>query len=353
MVQYVGIREITALVREIGTDAFFAGLITYLEEDFLRWSAFEKCARVANHSATGVIELMPTSDGETYSFKYVNGHPSNTNAGLLTVTAFGMLADVSTGYPVFLSEMTLATALRTAATSALAAKYLARKHCRTMAMIGLGAQSEFQALAFKGMGIERLCVFDIDPKATAKFQKNLRDESIEVMTFCDVETAVLGADIVTTATASKCHATVLSPEMIAPGMHLNAIGGDCPGKTELHPDILRNASVFVEFLEQTRIEGEIQQLEPDSPATELWRTIAGHEPGRRTESEVTVFDSVGFAIEDFSTLRYLRDRATEANLYRDLDIVPLLRDPKDLFGLVLKPSAETASIDDRRILEPA
>ena len=112
-----------------------------------RWELFDKTPRLASHSAEGVIELMPTSDGEVYGFKYVNGHPRNTKDGLQTVTAFGLLADVANGYPVLLSEMTLFTALRTAATSAVAAKFLAPKGARTMAMIGNRAQSEFESLA--------------------------------------------------------------------------------------------------------------------------------------------------------------------------------------------------------------
>ena len=114
-------------------------------------------------SADGVIELMPTSDGAIYGFKYVNGHPKNTREGRQTVTAFGVLADVGTGYPVLLTEMTILTALRTAATSALAAKYLAPAGARSMAIIGNGAQSEFQALAFKALlGVDRLRLYDID-----------------------------------------------------------------------------------------------------------------------------------------------------------------------------------------------
>jgi ornithine cyclodeaminase len=341
MLQYVGIREITSLLRDIGPKAFLSGLVSYLEEDFRRWNAFEKSARLASHSAQGVIELMPASDGATYGFKYVNGHPVNPATGLLTVTAFGMLADVATGYPVFLSEMTVATALRTAAASALAAKYLARSDCRTMALIGLGAQAEFQALAFIAvLGIEQLRVFDIDPAATAKFRRNLSGVDVAITEATSVAEAVRGADIVTTATASKSREKILTPEMVTPGMHLNAIGGDCPGKTELHPDILRSSRVFVEFLAQSRIEGEIQQLGPDAAATELWRVVAGYEPGRRDSSDVTVFDSVGFAIEDFSTLRYLRDLASRTGLWRDLDLVPELIDPKDLFGLIAHPPGE-------------
>ncbi|PMY01436.1 ornithine cyclodeaminase, partial [Pseudomonas sp. GW460-13] len=86
---------------------------------------------------------------------------------------------------------------------------------------------------------------------------------------------------------------------------LNAVGGDCPGKTELHPDILRRARIVVEYEAQTRIEGEIQQLPADAPVTELWQVLAGHAPGRAAADEVTVFDSVGFALEDYAALRWL------------------------------------------------
>src|SRR3546814_14624945 len=90
---------------------------------------------------------MPTSDGETYSFKYVNGHPANIARGYQTVAALGLLARVDTGYPVMLSEMTLLTALSTAATSAMVARHLAPRGSRVMALIGNGAQAEFPALA--------------------------------------------------------------------------------------------------------------------------------------------------------------------------------------------------------------
>src|SRR5680860_1375032 len=121
------------LIHHIGIEEMLIGLATYIEEDFKRWELFDKTPRVASHSEEGVIELMPTSDGEVYGFKYVNGHPSNTKQGLQTVTAFGLLANVGNGYPVLLSEMTILTALRTAATSALVAKYLAPKGADTMA----------------------------------------------------------------------------------------------------------------------------------------------------------------------------------------------------------------------------
>ncbi|MND68709.1 L-lysine cyclodeaminase [compost metagenome] len=283
---------------------------------------------------------MPVSDASLYAFKYVNGHPKNTHNGMLTVMAFGALGDVDTGKPVLLSEMTLTTAIRTAATSALAARYLARPDSRRMALIGNGSQSEFQALAFHTLlGITEISLYDIDPAATAKLVANLRAyPAIQVSVAKTVAEAVRGADIVTTVTADKAYATILTPEMIEPGMHLNAVGGDCPGKTELHRDIVERARVMVEYEPQSRIEGEIQQMPADSPVIEFWKVINGQTQGRQHAEEVTLFDSVGFAIEDYSALRYVLDVAKTLNIGSDIQLVPELQDPKNLFSL-LQPSA--------------
>ena len=335
MVRFVGVDDMVRLVSAVGIEAFLRGLTDVLTQDFRRWEVFDKVPRVSHASLDGVIELMPVSDGELYAFKYVTGHPGNTLRGLRTVTGFGVLAEVATGYPLLLSEMTLLTALRTAAVSALAARHLARRDSAVMAMIGLGAQAEFQAVAFKALlDVTHLRVHDVDPGATAKFTRNLEPHGFRIVPTRSVAEAVRGADIVTTATAGTRDAAILTAEMIEEGMHVNAIGGDCPGKTELDPAILRRADVFVEFEPQTRVEGEIQQMSAGFAVTELWRVIAGRAEGRRSSRRVTVFDSVGFAVEDFSALRFLRDRVEATDLFRDIDLLPPHADPRDLFGLL-------------------
>jgi ornithine cyclodeaminase len=343
------------LLKRVGVETFLGELADRIEGDFRRWPAFEKSARLAVHSPVGVLELMPTADHEWFSFKLVNGHPGNPARGLLTVTAVGMLADVATGYPRLVSEMTVLTALRTAAASAVAARHLARRGAATLALIGTGAQvvreltlalvgtgaqGEFQALAFKAcLGIRRIRYFDTDAHAMRKFAHNLRDAGLELLPCTSVAEAVAGAEVVTTATAVKGRQTVLADAMIGAGVHINAIGGDCPGKTELDPALLRRARIVVEYLPQTRIEGDIQSLGPGFEATELWQIIAGHERGRRDEHELTVFDSVGFALEDYSALRYVYDKARALGFGADVVLVPEPRDPKDLYGYVVELAA--------------
>ena len=338
--------DVSRIVATVGLPALTARLVDYLEADFRRWPEFDKSPRSAAHSDVGVIELMPIADANDYSFKYVNGHPGNAKLGLSTVVAFGALADVATGLPGFISELTLTTAIRTAATSVMAAKRLARPDATTMALIGNGAQSEFQAIAFHhGLGITEVRVFDVDPAATDKLVRNLAAAApaLRVVRAASTADAVRGADIVTTVTADKTCATILTPDLIEAGMHLNGVGGDCPGKTEMARGVLERASVFVEFEPQSRIEGELQQMPADFTVTELWQVLTGAAPGRRTRDEVTLFDSVGFALEDYSALRLLRDCADELGLGREAGLIPALRDPKDLFGEMAMPATPAAT----------
>jgi ornithine cyclodeaminase len=344
IVPFVSVENMMDLVLSTGTETFLRELADYVEEDFLRWESFDKTARVASHSDDGVIELMPTSNGTLYSFKYVNGHPKNTRSGRQTVTAFGVLSNVDSGYPLMLSEMTILTALRTAATSAVVAKHLAPKDARTMAIIGNGAQSEFQALAFKALlGIDRLRLYDIDPTATERCRRNLAGLGLTIEACRSIEEAVEGAGIITTVTADKQNATILTDNMIGSGVHINAVGGDCPGKTELHRDILLRSSIFVEYPPQTRVEGEIQQLPQDYPVTEIWRVIRGEQVGRQSADQITLFDSVGFATEDFSALRYVHDKLRGSECFEKLDLLADPDEPRDLYGMLLRRQALTAA----------
>ncbi|TDG03527.1 ornithine cyclodeaminase [Paraburkholderia guartelaensis] len=338
MTRFIDVPTMSRLIATVGLQEFIGELADTIRHDFVNWPEFEKSARVTSHSEIGVIELMPVSNAQRYAFKYVNGHPKNTQRGMYTVMAFGVLADVDTGYPILLSELTVATALRTCATSLIAARALARPDARRMALIGNGAQSEFQALAFHShLGIEEIVAYDVDTLATEKLIRNLANfPSLKITRANSTSEAVRGADIVTTVTADKAYATILTPEMIEPGMHINAVGGDCSGKTELHAEVLRAGSVFVEYEPQTRIEGDIQQMPADFPVTDLWRVLAGSKPGRENTAQVTIFDSVGFALEDYSTLRYVHAQAEELNFGTGVELVPWNehdddRNPKDLF----------------------
>ncbi|MEO1780350.1 MAG: ornithine cyclodeaminase, partial [Pseudomonadota bacterium] len=209
------------------------------------------------------------------------------------------------------------------------------KKARTLAIIGNGAQCEFQALGFQRcLGIETVRLYDIDPAATAKCAANLAGSGLHLTSCTTAEAAMEGAQILTTCTADKAYATILTDNMVGAGVHINAIGGDCPGKTEIAPAILQRGDIFVEYPPQTRIEGDIQQLGADHPVTEIWEVLAGRKPGRTSDKQITIFDSVGFAIEDFSALRFVRDHVGGTPFYHPLDLLADPDDPRDLYGML-------------------
>jgi len=350
MVKIIDVHDVRTLVEKVGIRPFLTQLIATTEDDFGQWQRFTKYPRHATHYEQGVIELMPIANDAHYAFKYVNGHPRNPESGLLTVMATGQLSDAVNGYPLMISEMTLLTAFRTAATSALAAKYLAKSPARSLALIGTGAQAEFQALAFDAQfGLDVIRYFDVDPEAMEKFARNLEGFGIRLQACSSTREAIEGVDIITTATASKRKTHILEDSWIQPGVHINGIGGDCPGKTELDPATVRRAKVVIEFLDQTLLEGEIQNIGPDAVYGELWEIVTGAKPGRVSDDEVTLFDSVGFALEDYSVLRYVYELAQKHGIGRDADLVPETEDPKDLFvTLTRRTQDETGRSSDER-----
>lgn len=334
--KYIDLPTMAKYLKSVGAETVIKRLVPYLEEDYKRWNDFDKVPRMAHHSPVGVIELMPIGDSKTYSFKYVNGHPENPKHNFLTVMAIGVLAEVCTGFPLLLSELTLTTAVRTAATSVMAAKYLAKPNPKKMALIGNGCQSEFQALGFHHiLGVEEIYCYDVDPAATDKLMDNLKEvKGLKLIKCSSTKEACKGVDIITTITADKKNAIIITPDMVEPGMHMNAVGGDCPGKTELDSKVLFMGDVYVEFEPQSRIEGEIQHMEDNFKVTEIWNVIKTGKPINRKPDEITIFDSVGFALEDFSILRLMYDIAKDENVGIPQELVPVLKNPKNLYGML-------------------
>lgn len=330
------IQTIQSMIKTVGLAEFYQQLIKQLELDFMRWHKFYKSPRHAIHYDHGVIELMPCSDDEFYSFKYVNGHPCNTENNHLCVVAMGMLAGVKSGYPLIISEMTILTAIRTAAVAAMGAKLLARKNSKKLAIIGCGAQSEFQVKAMQSvLPITHINAFDTDVQAMHKFHKNLSTDVKKVNCCNSAVEAISDVDIIITATAANKHETLFTEKNVAKGTHIHAMGGDGPGKTELGISLLKYSKLIVEFSPQSLIEGEIQQLNESHIHAELWQILQGEKKGRENDNEITIFDSVGFAVEDYSVLKLVYKISTDLNLGTNIDLIPDLDNPKDLYSLIL------------------
>lgn len=335
----ITVTDLAKLIRHHGFDQFMFDLVDYLKYDFSRWGEFDKSPRHAIHVDGGVIELMPVADKQYYGFKYVNGHPKNPLSGHQTVVATGQLSSVVTGYPLMFSEMTTLTGLRTAATSIIMADLLARKNSNILALIGTGAQSEFEVLAHKLIrDIEVVRYYDTDEHAMAKFARNMQDSGLQLIACNNAQEAVQDADIIVVCTACKGHVDVILDKWLKPGVHISGLGGDCPGKTELELAILYKSKIVVEYTPQSAIEGEIQRLSTDEIKqlvyAEAWELITGKKPGRENDAEITLFDSVGFALEDYSALRLVYDLANEYNIGHEMDFIPALSDPKNLISVL-------------------
>jgi ornithine cyclodeaminase len=170
-----------------------------------------------------------------------------------------------------------------------------------------------------------------------KFQENLQKYDFNLIKCNSVEEVLENCDIITTATAAIQATQILTKDHLKNGLHINAIGGDSPNKTELDPEILTFAKVVVEFFDQTKHEGEIQNLtnlNRDSIYAELWEIASNTKLGRQNPDEITLFDSVGFALEDYSILNLIKDLSQKHNIGQTLDMIPQLVDPKNLFSLI-------------------
>lgn len=341
----ITVEILVKILRRHGLNRFINDLMSGLRRDFRRWSSFTKMPRPAMHVSGGVLELMPICDREKYyTFKYVNCHPKNPLIGRQTVVATGQLSRIDTGYPLMFSEMTILTALRTAATSTLATDLMARKNARVLALIGTGAQSEFQVQGLQLVReLSEVRYFDIDSTAMDKFERSLSGQKLKLVRCKSAREATKGADMITTCTACKAHVDVIKNDWVKAGTHINALGGDTVGKTELELSILPRCRVVVEYFDQSLVEGEIQRLNKSEARKlvtgELYELVNGLKKGRENDEEITLFDSVGIALEDYSALRLTYELAEKYGLGEERNLIPLIKNPKDLMSAVRAAAA--------------
>lgn len=337
----ISVESLTKILQHHGLNNYMMDLMQALKRDYCKWQSFTKVPRQTMHVPGGVLELMPICDNERYyAYKYVNCHPKNPLGGKMTVVATGQLSRIDTGYPLMFSEMTLLTAIRTAATSALATDLMARKNAQVLAIIGTGAQSEFQVLGLQLVrDIKEVRYFDTDPKAMDKFEKNMMNKSFKLVRCKNAKEAIKGADIITVCTACKAHVDVIKNDWVKAGAHINALGGDTIGKTELELSILSRCRIVVEYFDQSLVEGEIQRLSKEEAKelvyAELYEVVKGLKKGRENDQEITLFDCVGIALEDYSALRLTYELAEKYNIGEERNLIPVLKNPKDLISSMI------------------
>lgn len=282
----------------------------------------------------GDLRCMPSylENAEVSAVKIVNVHPQNpAHHHLRSVMAVLLLIDPRTGVPLALMDATILTDMRTGAASAVASKYLARKDITRLALVGAGRQARMQLLALLTLygTFEEVRVYDISAERAAAFVEEIRreygDRVASATAAQSAEAAVRGADILATATPSR--SPVVQDRWIDPGMHIDCIGADAPGKEELDPAILRRAKVVIDDWEQASHSGEINVplarglLSRDQIYAEIGEIVAGKKPGRISSEEITVFSSTGLALQDALTAKLAYDAARQRGVGQQLELV--------------------------------
>ena len=254
---------------------------------------------VAEHG--GFLGLMPAYTGASLGVKLVAFYPHNQ--GIPTHHATILLFKPETGEPLVSMDGRLLTDVRTAAVSAVATKYLARTDASVLAIIGSGVQARSHLEALRLVRrFEDVRVWS--PRHAEDFARQFDG----VRATSSAEEAVRGADVVVTATTSK--APVLFGEWLSPGAHINALGGLSPWR-ELDDEVLRRARVYVDSREAAFKEsGDV--IAAGRIFAEVGEVVTGAKPGRRSAEEVTLFKSLGLAVEDVATADLVYGKAVNA-----------------------------------------
>ena len=269
---------------------------------------------------TGLIEWMPLlHQQDRVVIKVVGYHPTNPSTRQLpTILSTVSAYDTTSGHLIGLMDATFLTALRTGAASAVASQLMASSNSKILGVIGCGAQAVSQLHALSRIfDFERVLIYDIDPAVSNSFEKrvsclNLKNVEFQVT---PLDQLVTLADILCTATSVKIgEGPVFQDSSLKPWIHINAIGSDFPGKTELPQTLLQKSFVCPDFRTQALKEGECQQLNPEDIKLELYELIQKQEEYRELQDQQTVFDSTGWALEDRVAMNIFLDYAQELDV---------------------------------------
>jgi ornithine cyclodeaminase/alanine dehydrogenase-like protein (mu-crystallin family) len=296
-----------------------------------------------NFPTTGLIEWMPIHEnGDCVVIKVVGYHPDNpASCQLPTVMSSLMRFDTRTGHLRVIADGTLATAIRTGAASAVATRAMAKSDCGCLALVGAGSQAVTQLHAISRVfDLKEVLVYDIDDSVAESFIGGTCDE------------AVRGADIICTVTSVEVgKGPVFNDKHLKPWLHVNAVGSDFPGKTEVPTSLLMRGFVCPDFLPQAMVEGECQMLDEAQIGAELPLVLRDEQQLPGLQESLTVFDSTGYALQDHVILGVFERHARAMNLGQEVQL-ECVADPHDpYFGVHLNraPAAESgwSETDDR------
>jgi alanine dehydrogenase len=276
------------------------------------------------HIKAGVLQLK-----RPYFAAKINANfPQNPNRlGLPTIQGVIVLSDADNGYPLAVMDSTEITGQRTAAATAVAAKYLARPESKTLTICGCGVQGRISLRALMGLfPLEQVFAYDVDSTRSEKFANELSAElSIAIKPVNQLEGATLQSDICVTCTPSRQF--YLKREHIAPGTFVAAVGADHEDKQELDPTLLRGSKVVADLVEQCATIGELHHaldqkvMKKDQVHAELSEVVAAAKPGRTSSDEVIIFDSTGMALQDVVTSALVYEKAKQQGAGTTIELI--------------------------------
>ena len=339
----LGAEDMAELIREVGRDRLMDHMLDALRVRFREHDddTVEVRARDGfryDKPALGLVEWMPTHEaGGPVVVKMVGYHPTNpVQRSLPSVIATSSMWDTESGHLVAIADATLLTALRTGAASGIATDLLARRGPVTVGVVGLGAQAVTQVHAISRVRpIEQIIAVDTDAEVAASFAARIGFLGVSVdIAGPERSATILGdVDVLCTCTSLDIGADpVVADVATRPGLHVNAVGADFPGKLELPRSLAERAWVVPDILAQCVVEGECQQVPIDRIAPSLSELVQQPDIAARRRDEITVFDSTGWAVEDDVALRLAVELAETHGVGTDIELEHLPSDPYDPYS---------------------
>lgn len=336
--------EVQEIVQKHGLDEVMDDLINRLEKTFQNFDndKLEIPARSGFHyeqPKTGLIEWMPIyKKGEQVVIKVVGYHPENPDTtGLPTIISTISAYDTSSGHLIGLTDGVLLTALRTGAISAVASKYMALPESKILGLIGCGAQAVTQLHAISRVfDLDKVMLYDIDEKAISSFAQRCAVLELDIeITSASMEEIVAASDIICTSTSIDVGAGPLFENLeTKPHLHINAVGSDFPGKTELPIGLLKNSFVCPDFLAQAIVEGECQQLSSEDIGPEIVQVLQNPSQYTEVKKQRSVFDSTGWALQDQVVMELFLEYGKSMGIGQEVEIEAMPADAKNPYDFM-------------------
>jgi ornithine cyclodeaminase/alanine dehydrogenase-like protein (mu-crystallin family) len=328
------------MVHRIGINALMDEMIERLTSAFVAYDPDETIipARAGfqyDRPDIGLLEWMPAMQtGSAVTVKMVGYHPRNPSVKHLpTILSTISIYDTASGHLVGLADATFLTALRTGATSAIASKFMASPRSSVIGLIGAGAQAVTQLHALdRVFSLKKVMVYDSDPAISDSFLERTSFQGLNVVQVNknSLNDLLQNSDIICTATSVDIgDGPVFEDTTTQPWLHINAVGSDFPGKTEIPKSLLQRSLVCPDFPEQAKNEGECQQLSAAEIGPSLVELIRDREKYAYITEIPTVFDSTGWALEDQVAADMLINFARQFNLGTTIQIESVSSDPRN------------------------